>query len=804
MMVDSPVIKGVGSQASSDLPCSNYRARYLKIRQRLRRWSIRVGMARKLAIGLTVCASISGITTYAALTGMASMGTNPSTILILLTIDLVLLLALSIVVIRRVVKLWIARKKGSAGSRLHIHLVMLFGLVAITPAIVVAIFSLLFFGLGIETWFSDRVRSALDGANVVAESYLKEHQENIRNAIVAMSEDINREGTAIYVDPGALNQTLIKQTTLRSLTEAVVFVGRGRVLAKSGSSLVLDFEMVPDWAIAAAREGRIAMLTSEHGDRVRALVRLNEVRDIFLYIGRYVDHNVLLHLEQTQRAVSAYKQLDSQRSGIQITFAMVFVVVGLMLLFSAVWVGLIFANRLAHPISQMIAAAEKVRTGDLSARVDEKAGHDEIDTLGRAFNRMTSQLESQRSELIGANHQLELRRHFTETVLAGVSAGVIGLDDKGGINLPNRSASELLATDLKRFIGKNLKEAVPEMAGLLDQAMERPDRLAQGQIKLIRQGHSHTLLVRIVAESGKDKTLGFVVTFDDVSNLLSAQRKAAWADVARRIAHEIKNPLTPIQLSAERLKKKYLKQINEDPETFITCTETIIRQVGDIGRMVDEFSSFARMPQPVIEPHDFLELCRQAIFLQKTAFPQIKFSFHCDAEALELNIDSSLMGQALTNLLKNAVESIESQKKNEGGKNGRSENKKDKKGGRKKTVSMGRIEVFVVPSDDQVEVIIEDSGGGFPRQSRETLTEPYVTTRDKGTGLGLAIVKKIMEDHHGTLILEDHAEGGAKVRLILPLDDEILSAGSNEPETGNQPDFPEPSYSQSTESAHGK
>jgi len=804
MMVDSPVIKNVGSQASSDLPCSNYRARYLKIRQRLRRWSIRVGMARKLAIGLTVCASISGITTYAALTGMASMGTNPSTILILLTIDLVLLLALSIVVIRRVVKLWIARKKGSAGSRLHIHLVMLFGLVAITPAIVVAIFSLLFFGLGIETWFSDRVRSALDGANVVAESYLKEHQENIRNAIVAMSEDINREGTAIYVDPGALNQTLIKQTTLRSLTEAVVFVGRGRVLAKSGSSLVLDFEMVPDWAIAAAREGRIAMLASEHGDRVRALVRLNEVRDIFLYIGRYVDHNVLLHLEQTQRAVSAYKQLDSQRSGIQITFAMVYVVVGLMLLFSAVWVGLIFANRLAHPISQMIAAAEKVRAGDLGARVDEKAGHDEIDTLGRAFNRMTSQLESQRSELIGANHQLELRRHFTETVLAGVSAGVIGLDDKGGINLPNRSASELLATDLKRFIGKNLKEAVPEMAGLLSQAMERPDRLAQGQIKLIRQGHSHTLLVRIVAESGEDKTLGFVVTFDDVSNLLSAQRKAAWADVARRIAHEIKNPLTPIQLSAERLKKKYLKQINEDPETFITCTETIIRQVGDIGRMVDEFSSFARMPQPVIEPHDFLELCRQAIFLQKTAFPEIKFSFHCDAEALEVNIDFSLMGQALTNLLKNAVESIESQKKNGGGKNERSENKKDKKGGRKKTVSMGRIEVFVVPSDDQVEVIIEDSGGGFPRQSRETLTEPYVTTRDKGTGLGLAIVKKIMEDHHGTLILEDHAEGGAKVRLILPLDDEILSAGSNEPETGNQPDFPEPSYSQSTESAHGK
>ncbi|MEE1562554.1 MAG: HAMP domain-containing protein, partial [Alphaproteobacteria bacterium] len=451
---------------------------------------------------------ISGIATYAALTGMASMGANSRTVLILLTIDLVLLLALSVVVIRRVVKVWVARKKGSAGSRLHIQLVALFGLVAITPAIVVAVFSLLFFGLGIESWFSDRVRTALEGANVVAESYLKEHQENIRNAIAAMADDINREGVVLYANPTALDQILVIQTALRSLTEAVVFVGRGRVLAKSGSSLVLDFEMVPDWAIEAARDGRIAMLTSERGDRVRALIRLDEAWDTFLYIGRYVDHNVLQHLEQTQRAVTAYKQLEGRRSGIQITFAMVFVVVGLMLLFSAVWVGLLFANRLARPISQMIAAAEKVRAGDLSARVDEKAGHDEIDTLGRAFNRMTSQLEGQRSELMGANRQLELRHRFTETVLAGVSAGVIGLDDKGCVNLPNRSASELLATDLEPFIGKSLKEAVPEMVGLLNRVMERPDRLAQGQIKLIRQGGSRTLLVRIAAEGGADKALG--------------------------------------------------------------------------------------------------------------------------------------------------------------------------------------------------------------------------------------------------------------------------------------------------------
>ncbi|MDP6485729.1 MAG: PAS domain-containing sensor histidine kinase [Alphaproteobacteria bacterium] len=796
MMADSPVTEGLNGRARFDFSDSNSWARYRRIRRRLRRWSIHVGLARKFAIGLTACTVISGIATYAALTGMASMGANSRTVLILLTIDLILLLALSVVVIRRVVKVWVARKKGSAGSRLHVQLVALFGLVAITPAIVVAVFSLLFFGLGIESWFSDRVRTALEGANVVAESYLKEHQENIRNAIVAMADDINSEGAVLYANPTALNQTLITQTTLRSLTEAVVFVGRGRVLAKSGSSLVLDFEMVPDWAIEAARDGRISILTSERGDRVRALIRLDEVWDTFLYIGRYVDHNVLQHLEQTQRAVTAYKQLEGRRSGIQITFAMVFVVVGLMLLFSAVWVGLLFANRLARPISQMIAAAEKVRAGDLSARVDEKAGHDEIDTLGRAFNRMTSQLEGQRSELMGANRQLELRRRFTETVLAGVSAGVIGLDDKGCVNLPNRSASELLATDLEPFIGKSLKEAVPEMTRLLNQVMERPGRLAQGQIKLIRQGSSRTLLVRIAAESGADKALGFVVTFDDVSDLLSAQRKAAWADVARRIAHEIKNPLTPIQLSAERLKRKYLKQITKDPEAFTTCTETIIRQVGDIGRMVDEFSSFARMPQPVMERYDLLELCRQSIFLQKTAFPSIEFSFQCDAETLEMNMDSRLMGQALTNLLKNAAESIESKAKDGGGKN--------KKGGQKKDTPLGQVEVSVAPSDCRAEIIIEDDGYGFPEQSRETLTEPYVTTREKGTGLGLAIVKKIMEDHQGTLILEDRSKGGARVRLILPLGGEVLPVGGNGSKFENHADAPDAHSSSSAASLYGK
>ena len=623
---------------------------------------------------------------------------------------------------------------------------LVFSLLAVIPTIIVAVFSYLLFSFGVQAWFSERVRTALSESLAVAEAYLHEHQQAIRSDVISMASDLNRDAAILVINPTRLGQIVEAQAALRSLGEALVFDGSGRILASTGLSFALQLKPVPDWALQQARAGDVAILTSDNDDRVRALVRLDGFGDVFLYVGRFVDPTVLNRVERTQRAVAQYEQLEGERSDYQIAFSMLFFGVGVLLLTGAVWMGLSFATRMARPISWLAAAAERVRSGELSARVPVGASNDEFSSLSRAFNRMTHQLQTQQSELIEANRQLDQRRRFSEAVLTGVSAGIIGLDQDGRINFPNRSASLLLGTDLDQQIGEPLAETVPEMALLLAEATRRPDRLAQSQLQIARDGRGLTLLVRIAAERVEGDVKGFVVTFDDVTELLSAQRKAAWADVARRIAHEIKNPLTPIQLSAERLKRKYLKEIGNDPETFLTCTDTIIRHVGDIGRMVDEFSSFARMPAPVFRDVDLVELLRQAAFLQRTATPEIHVELDLPSAPLHLACDSRQVSQALVNILKNAAESIHAR---DG----------DARPGR--IVLSGRVE------GNDIVIAVEDNGRGLPHDDRDRLTEPYVTTRAKGTGLGLAIVKKIMEDHHGELVLEDRDGGGARVSLVF-------------------------------------
>lgn len=723
--------------------------------RRVGRWIMRVVLGRRFALALAIAAVISGIGTYVVLTQSAPFGPDPDTVLVLVNVDLALLLLLGAVVARRIVELWAARRRGSAGSRLHVRLVLLFSLVAVTPAIVVAIFSVVFFNVGIQSWFSDRVRNALGASLSVAEAYLNEQQQAIRADILVMGQDVAREQSVVFQNPALLNRVLSAHASLRGVPEVMLFEGStGRVLGRSSLSYTLEFDPVPTWAVERARAGEVAIIVNEKGDRVRALMRLGDLPDTFLYVGRFVDPSVLNHVKRTQDAVLVYEQLEGRRSNMQINFAMLFAVLALLLLFAAVWLGLVFANQLARPIINLIGATERVRAGDLGVRVPAADGDDEIGTLGRAFNRMTSQIESQQRELLDANRQLNMRRRFTEAVLGGVSSGVIGLDDQFRLNLPNRSASALLATDLDREVGRNLADVVPEMEELLDEAKRRPRGLVQSQIRVTREKRTQTLLVRVAAERSADQeVLGYVVTFDDITELLSAQRKAAWADVARRIAHEIKNPLTPIQLSAERLKRKYLKEITSDPETFETCTDTIVRQVGDIGRMVDEFSSFARMPAPVMKDEDAVELCRQAVFLQRNANPSIVYVVETPAAPANLICDGRQVGQALTNLLQNAADSILA---------------RPVAGDR--ALPEGRIVVRVAVDGGQIVVDVEDNGIGLPVEQRDRLTEPYVTTRAKGTGLGLAIVRKIMEDHGGELALEDREEGGARVRLVFPVD----------------------------------
>ena len=710
-------------------------------------WLTRRRLARLFAISLAVAAAAAGIATYAVFT-QSSLGPNAPSILILLNIDLVILLLLGFVVVHRVVKIWSARRRGSAGSQMHVKLAQMFGLISVTPAIIVAIFSALFFNFGLESWFSDKIRTALKESEAVADAYLEEHKRNIVADALRMARDLDNQALVLQYNQKRLNTVVKLQARVRELTEAIIFTNSGDVIARSGLTGALEFEPVPRDAFKTAASGEVAVLTSGSDDRVRALVRLSNFGESYLYVGRYVDPVVLGHSERTKGAVAQFERLELSRADLQISFALIFVVVALLLLLAAVWVGLNFATSMSRPVSALIAATEKVRAGNLDARVDIDGGSGgELETLGRAFNRMTGDLEQSRRELIEANQQIDARRFFTETVLSGVSAGVVGLDASGRITLPNRTASELLGIELDHMQGEPLEEVAPEFCDLLLEAkLHVGTRILERQVAVGRGTDARTLLVRIGAMQSDNEIKGFVVTFDDVSALLSAQRKAAWSDVARRIAHEIKNPLTPIQLSAERLKRRYLKQVPDDAEVFQTCIETIVRQVGSIGRMVDEFSNFARMPAPVFRTESMSELCRQAVFLQRNTHREITYTEKLPENPLSLDCDGRQISQAVTNLLQNAADAIE----------GRDDDQP------------GRIVLELSEVDGDCAITIIDNGIGLPADDRDSLTEPYVTTRAKGTGLGLAIVRKIMEDHKGRLLLEDNAEGGARVSLVFP------------------------------------
>jgi len=738
---------------------------------RLRRWARRIHLYRKLAFALALVAVLAGIATVVPWTGVSEYGPDPDNVLYLLILDLVVLVLLGALIASQLVKVWRERRRGMAGSGLHVRIVMMFSLVAVTPAILVAVFSALFLDIGIQAWFSERVRTAVESSDAVAHAYLEEHRQGIRADAFAIANDLNREAPNLMRNPQMFDQLLANQADLRSLSEAVVVDGTGRVLARSPFSLTLELELVPWEVIEQAAKGQVVVLTDSRDDRARAAVKLRSFVDAYLLVGRFIEPGVLENIQQTGEAVSQFRHLEERREEIFVTFGMIFVVVALLLLLAAVWIGLTLATQISSPVSELISAAEEVRRGDLTVRVDPSRSVEEVGTLGRAFNRMTNQLQSQREGLMLANQDLDERRRFTETVLSGVSAGVIGLDGEGLINLPNRSASELLSTDLDAAVGLSLQRVVPEMRELLTDVMNRPERQGQSEIKIVRDGRPRTLIVRVAAEIAGDQATGYVVTFDDVTALVSAQRKAAWADVARRIAHEIKNPLTPIQLASERLKRKYLSEIKSDPETFTACTDTIVRQVEDIGRMVDEFSSFARMPQPELKHENLCKLVREAVFLERNRSPDVRFEVVLPDASVQLRCDSRQISQALTNILKNASEAISARESD-----------------KHRSNEPGHVTVSVevqspTSGPDAIRLTIEDNGKGLPEENRDRLTEPYVTSRAKGTGLGLAIVKKIMEDHNADLIIEDGESGGARVSMVfLPLREAANSETSTGPD----------------------
>ena len=710
-------------------------------------WIASILLGRAVTLLLAALAFLVGLATFIILSRGAPLGLQAGVGVGLVLANLTTVLLLVAVLAGRLTRVWVERRRGSAGSRLHVRLVLLFGGVAVAPAILVACFAVAFFHFGIQAWFNDPVRQAITESLQASRGYLEEHRDNIRAVALEMANDLTRAGPLLMADPSVFAEVLGAQTTLRGLTEAVIYDPLTKqVLAAAGLFAGIGVELPPQTATTQAQNGDVVVLAAGDGTRVQAVVRLDSTPPLMLVIGRPVDPAILDHMARTEQAVAEYQRLDESRSWLQIAFAWIFAMVALLVLLAAVAIGLVLANQIARPIGRLILAAERVRAGDLGVRVAEAPTGDELAGLSRAFNRMTGQLAAQRAELMEAYGQIDERRRFTETVLSGVSAGVIGLDASGRIELPNRAASELLGLDLLSMIGRELADVVPEFADLLHEAAASPDRARTAEVQIGPVTRRRTLLVRIGADQTGGRTDGFVATFDDITELQSAQRKAAWADIARRIAHEIKNPLTPIQLAAERLKRRFAREITSDPDTFTQCADTIVRHVGDIGRMVDEFSSFARMPQPMIKSEDVGRIAREALVLQKTARPQITWLSDIPERGPVAPCDRRLLGQALTNLLENAADAVAMRD------------------------SAGTIGVSVRPGEADVRVVVTDDGIGLPQEDRARLTEPYVTHKPKGTGLGLAIVKKIMEDHGGRLTLDDRPDGpGAVAALVLPV-----------------------------------
>lgn len=664
----------------------------------------------------------------------------------------------------RVVSLIGARRSATSGAQLHLRLTGIFALVAMAPTIIVAIFATISLSFGLEAWFSKTVGSVVNNALITAEAYEREHRRSIKGDVLNMANNLNRAGPLAGVQ-GTLGERLRSQQALHRFPEAYLIDGAQEILNRGEFSYTFTYDPPGRTALANARLGEVVLLEDQGNNELRALVYLNNFVDTFLYVTRRVDGDVLLLLDETAVTVAGYNQAEASRERLLSVFALSYIGFALLVITSAVWLGLWFAERLSGPIGALAGAAERVGAGDLDYKVPETDGGDEVALLSRVFNRMTAQVKEQRDDLIESHQESEARRNFIETVLSGVSAGVIGLDAAGQIETCNAAATAMLGA--KVTPGRKLEEIAPFVTPVFEKARGAIDRTASDHVRPVVDGHESEFLVRVAATSSATGD-GFVVTVDDLTALVAAQREAAWGDVARRIAHEIKNPLTPIQLSAERLKRKYAKLAGDDQENFEQYAEVIIRQAGDIRRMVDEFSKFARMPEPDATLGDLAKLVHDAVLFQKAARSDVAFHLTGTDSAALVLCDSGMISQALTNLLKNASEAIDTY----------NENAPDK------TVS-GAIFVTVKRTDARVVVTIDDNGAGLPKADRARLTEPYVTTRRKGTGLGLAIVKKIAEQHGGSLVLTDAPlngddgtelrERGARAQLTLPLTPEEFS-----------------------------
>ena len=716
---------------------------------------------RMFWIGLSVVtlSLISALATYAILTGLTPIAPRDDVVFATLFINVLLIIAMFAAIAWQATGLIRAWRDKVPGARLHVRIVVLFSVIAALPAILLALAATTTFSRSFDGWFSTRTREIINASGEVARAYLDIHGQLINTDILNMARDVDQAASTGAIEQDALSNLLLAQTTLRGLAAGYVIDADGNVVASAFEAEKIPFAKPPHDAIAKAEAGQVPLLDSSSQARVYAVAKLAKMPGRYLYVAREVSPTVVAQMRLTEQNADEYYRLRKAGKGLKIAHGLLYFMISITALLAAIWAGLWFAARFVAPIRRLIEAAEIVSRGNLAVALPEKRGEGDLRRLSMTFNRMTRELKSQRDTLVAVNEQMVERRRFIEAVLSGVSAGVIGLDADGNVTLVSRAAEKLLGVASSGLAGRKLCEAIPELGALITRTDEpglKPK--SQDQLRITIGAEERTFAVQVTREQAGQGDVGTVVTFDDITDLVSAQRTSAWADVARRIAHEIKNPLTPIQLSAERIKRKYGAQITTDKETFDKLTDTISRQVGDIKTMVDEFASFARVPQPKIEPGDLRECVQEPVILFRESHPSITFELIAPSTAVPGLADRRLLTQAMTNLVKNATEGIEalaaSAERPEGWR--------------------GRIETRLTRLSDRAVFEVIDNGIGLPKQNRARLLEPYVTTRAKGTGLGLAIVQKIVEQHRGTIELDDAppAPGrkrGARVRITLPM-----------------------------------
>ncbi|OJU24405.1 MAG: PAS domain-containing sensor histidine kinase [Nitrobacter sp. 62-13] len=685
-----------------------------------------------VAIGLAL---LSAFLTFVVLVGLTPIEPTHRVVVTFLLIDAGAILLLVVIIAREVWQVVQARRRGRAAAKLHIQIVSLFSVIAVLPAVLVSVVANITIDRGLDRLFSGPTKEVIQNSLIVANAYLHEHAQLIRGDIIGMANDISNARPLYDQDRATFMQLLTSNAKARNLPGAMLIDKDGNALVSAQTGIERTYTTPNPDFLKDVGEDEPQIAVFPEANYVAAVIRLRAFDDKFLYVARLLDPHVVAQLKQTEASVAEYATIEARRLGIQVAFALMFAVIALTILMASVLLGLNFADRFVAPVRRLMNAANVVSTGDLNVQVPVLKSEGDLARLGETFNKMTAELRTQRDELVSASGLIDSRRRFIEAVLSSASAGIIGVDGANTIGVLNRSAEKLIGHSESETLGHPLSEVIPELNDLMRSAREGTQQLVQGQITINRDGNERNISVRVSAEQTGQSRDSYIVTLDDITELVTAQRTSAWGDVARRIAHEIKNPLTPIQLSAERIRRKFGKVITDDKPIFEQCTDTIVRQVEDIRRMVDEFSRFARMPKPVMEGEDVADTVRQAVFLMRVGHPEIDIEADIKHDPMRAQFDRRLISQALTNIIKNAAEAIDAVPP--------------------EILGKGRIDVIAAQEGDDVVIDVIDNGIGLPKVARARLLEPYVTTREKGTGLGLAIVGRVLEDHGGKLELND-------------------------------------------------